>query len=93
MQEHFKSRFLSLNIQMHQEPVATDAVFSDTPAIDSGGVILAQLIVGKDTLVSGEYPMKSSKQFVNILEDNIRERCAMSKLISDYNRNTSKSKG
>ena len=30
------------------------------------------------------YPIHSSKQFVNTLEDNIRLMEAMSKLISDY---------
>ena len=39
---------------------------------------MAQVFVGKDSLVSDVYPMNFSKQFVNI-----RFR-AMSKLISDY---------
>ena len=34
-------------------------------------------------MVCDLYPLKSSKQFVNTLEDNIRERGAMDKLISD----------
>ena len=45
---------------------------------------MAQSFVGKDSLVSDVYPMHSSKQFFNTLEDNIRFRGAMSKLISDY---------
>ena len=57
-------------------------IFSDTPAIDSG-VTMAQIFIGKDSLVSDVYPMHYSKQFVNTLEDNIRFRGAMSKLISD----------
>ena len=60
-----------------------DTVFSDTPAINSG-VTMAQIFVGKDSLVSDVYPMHSSKQFVHTLEDNIRFRGAMSKLFSDY---------
>ena len=63
--------------------VATDTIFSDTPAIDSG-VNMAQIFVGKDFLVSDVYPMHFSKQFVNTLEDNIRFRGPRSKLISDY---------
>ena len=39
--------------------------------------MMAQIFVGKDSLVSDAYPMQSSKQFVNILEDNIRFRGAM----------------
>ena len=47
---------------------------------------MAQIFVGKDSLVSDGYPMQSSKQFVNTLEDrsSIILRGAMSKLISDY---------
>ena len=45
---------------------------------------MSQSLVGKDSLVSDVYPMQSSKQFVNTLEDSIRFRGAMSKLISDY---------
>ena len=66
---------------MH-EAVATDTVFSDTPAVDSG-VKQALVFVGRDTLVANAYPMKSGKQFVNTLEDNIRRQGAMDKLLSD----------
>ena len=45
---------------------------------------MALIFVGKDSLVSDVYPMQSSKQFLNTLEDNIRFRGAMSKVISDY---------
>ena len=83
MRKHFKSRFPAFNIPRRSEEVATDTIFSDTPAIDSG-VTLAQNFVGKRTLVTDVYPLKSQKQFVNTLEDNIRFRGAMTKLISDY---------
>ena len=65
---------------MVHEPVATDTLFSDTPAVDSG-VQQAQVFVGRDTLVAYAYPMKSGKQFVNTLEDNIRRRGAMDKIL------------
>ena len=45
---------------------------------------MAQILAGKDSLVSDVYPMHSSKQFVHTLEDKTRFRGAMSKLISDY---------
>ena len=83
MRKHIKSRFPALNIPRRSEEVATDTIFSDTPAIDSG-VTMAQSVVGKRTLVTDVYPLKSQKQFVNTLEDNIRFRGAMTKLISDY---------
>ena len=68
MRKHFKSRFLAFNIPCRNEAVSTDTIYSDTPAIDSG-VTMAQSFVGKDSLVSDVYPMHSSKQFVNTLED------------------------
>ena len=83
MRKHFKSRFPAFNIPRQSEEVATDTIFSDTPAIDSG-VTMAQNFVGKRTLVTDVYPLKSQKQFINTLEDNIRFRGAMTKLISDY---------
>ena len=82
MKKHVKSRNPALNIPRGHEAVATDTVFSDTPAVDSG-VKQAPVFVGRDTLVADAYPMKSGKQFVNTLEDNIRRRGAMDKLLSD----------
>ena len=83
MRKYFKSRFPAFNIPHRNEAVATDTIFPDTPAIDSG-ISMAQILIGKDSLVSDMYPMDSSKHFVNTLEDNIRFRGAMTKLISDY---------
>ena len=80
MKRHLKSRNPALNIPRRHEAVATDTVFSDTPAVDSG-VKQAQVFVGRDTLVADAYPMKSGKQFVNTLEDNIRRQGAMDKLV------------
>ena len=47
------------------------------------GVKQAQVFVGRDSLVADVYLMKSGKQFVHTLEDNIRRRGAMDKLLSD----------
>ena len=82
MKRHLKSRSPALNVPRRHGPVATDTIFSDTPAVDSG-VKQAQVFVGRDSLVADVYPMKSGKQFVNTLEDNIRRRGAMDKLLSD----------
>ena len=82
MKKHFKSPFPACNVARRNEPVATDTVYSDVPAID-GGQTAAQLFVGRKTLVTDAYGMTSDKQFVNTLEDNIRKRGAMDKLISD----------
>ena len=86
MRKHLKSRNPALNIPRRHEAVATDTVYSDTSVVDYG-VKQAQLFVGKESLVSDIYPMRSSKQFINTLEDNIRRRGAMDKLISDSAKN------
>ena len=75
-EKHLKSRNPALNIPRRHDSVATDTLFSDTPAVDSG-VKQAQVFVGRDTLMADAYPMKSGKQFVNTLEDNIRRQGAM----------------
>ena len=81
-EKHLKSRNHALNVPRRNEAVATDTVYSDTPAIDSG-VKQAQLFVGKESLVSDINPMRSGKQFVNTLEDNMHRCSPMDKLISD----------
>jgi hypothetical protein len=63
--------------------VATDTIFSDTPAL-SNGCYLAQIFVGLDTKVTDVYIMKQESDFVVTLQDNIRHRGAMSMLVSNY---------
>ena len=82
MKKHLESRSPALNIPRKHEAVATDTVFSDTPAVDSG-VKQAQVFVGRDTLVADADAMKSGKKFADTLEDNIRRQGAMDKLLSD----------
>ena len=82
IRQHWKSRFPACNVHRRNEAVATDTVFSDTPAVDSG-VKAAQIFIGRTSLVADVYGIKTDKEFVNTLEDNIRERGAMDKLISD----------
>ena len=82
LRQHWKSRFPACNVRRRNEAVATDTVYSDTPAVDSG-VKHAQLFIGRSSLVADVYGVKTDKEFVNTLEDNIRERGAMDKLISD----------
>jgi len=80
--KHYRSPFPACNVHRQSEPVATDTVYSDTPAIDCG-VTAAQFFVGTESLVCDVYPLQSDKQFVNVLQDNIRRWGAMTKLISD----------
>jgi hypothetical protein len=71
IQQHRKSRFPAFNVHRHNEAVATDTVFSDMPAVDSG-VKAAQIFIGRTSLVADVYGIKTDKEFVNTLEDNIR---------------------
>ncbi|ACI65686.1 predicted protein [Phaeodactylum tricornutum CCAP 1055/1] len=82
LRKHYQSRFPALNVHRRNKPVATNTIWSDTPAVDSGAKF-AQLFVGRRSLVTDVYPMKTEKEFVNALEDHIRFRGAMDKLISD----------
>ena len=81
IKKHFKSRNPVFNIPRRSEAVATDTIFSDTPAVDDGST-MAQFFCGRDTLVCDAYGIKSTKQFINTLSDNIRKRGAMDTLIS-----------
>ena len=82
IKKHFKSRNPVFNIPRRSEAVATDTIFSDTPAVDDGST-MAQFFCGCDTLVCDAYGIKSTKQFINTLSENIRKRGAMDTLISD----------
>ena len=82
IKKHFKSRNPVFSIPRCSEAVATDTIFSDTPAVDDGPT-MAQFFCGHDTLVCDAYGIKSTKQFINTLSDNIRKWGAMDTLISD----------
>ena len=82
MKKTYRSPFPGLNVHRRREAVATDTVYSDVPAIDDGSMA-AQIFVGRKSLVTDAYGVKTDKQFVNTLEDNICLRGAMDKLISD----------
>jgi len=83
LRKTFQSPNPAVNVPRRDEPVATDTIFSDVAAIDSG-CRCAQLFMGTNSHVVDAYGMKhSDKEFINTLEDNIRSRGAMNKLISD----------
>ena len=82
IKKHFKCRNPVFNIPRHSEAVATDTIFSDTPAVDDGST-MAQFFCGRDTLVCDAYGIKSTKQFIHTVSDNIRKRGAMNTFISD----------
>jgi hypothetical protein len=82
LKKWYKSLNLALNVCPHDKPVATDTIYSDTPAIDCG-VTSAQLFVSTKTHTADVYPIKFNKQFVNMLLDNITQHGTPTKLISD----------
>jgi hypothetical protein len=82
IKKHYKSSFPALNLQRRDERVTTDTVYSNAPDTDWGETC-AQIFVDTETLVTDVYGIKTVKQFVNTLEDNIRERGALSRLLSD----------
>ena len=82
IKNHFKPRNPVFIIPRCSEDVATDRIFSDTPAVDDGST-MAQFFCGHDTLVCDAYGIKSTKQFINTLSDNIRKWGATDTLISD----------
>ena len=82
LKKAYKSPFLALNVHHHGEPLGTDMVYVNTSAITSGAHS-AQFFVGLNSQVADIYGMKTDKQFVNTLLDNIRTRGAPTKLISD----------
>ena len=82
LKKQYRSPNPALNVHRRREPVATDYVYADVPAIDNGSMG-AQIFVGTESEVCDVQGLKSPSQFVNSLEDNIRKRGAMDKLISD----------
>jgi hypothetical protein len=82
LKKYYKSSFPALNVQRRDERVTRDTVYSNAPDID-GGETCAQIFVGTETLVTDIHDMKTEKQFVNTLKDNICERGALSRLLSD----------
>jgi hypothetical protein len=58
LKQHWRSSFPACNVKRRNEPVATDTVFSDTPAGDSG-FTAAQLFVGQHSLVADAYGLRA----------------------------------
>jgi hypothetical protein len=58
IRQHWKSRFPACNVRRRNEAVATDTVFSDTPA---SGVKAAQIFIGRTSLLADVYGLKIDK--------------------------------
>ena len=72
LNNHNKSIFTTMNVNLHVKNVDTDTIRYYTPAVDDGS-IFEQLFVGTNSIVSYVYHMKTDKKFVNRLEENICE--------------------
>ena len=82
LQRHYRSPFPALNVQRRNEALATDTVYADVPDIEHGHTA-AQFFVGLSSLVSDVYGVSSGGQFLKTLQDNVRQRGAPHKLVSD----------
>ena len=71
------------NFWQRNEPVASETIYAEEDAIGTNGQRMAQLFIGQKSLVINVFGMISTKEFVNTLEDVIRKRGAMDKLITD----------
>jgi hypothetical protein len=78
-----KSPYPANNVWRRNEPVASDTIYAEEDAIGTNGQRMAQLFIGRKSLVIDVFGMNSTKEFVNTLEDVIRKRGAMDKLITD----------
>jgi len=80
----FKSPNPALNIRQRKEPVATDSIFADVPAVDAPGSTGAQIFVGRSSLLTNCYGFCPVSEFPYNLLDNIRDWGAMDVLISNH---------
>jgi hypothetical protein len=85
LRKHFKSPNPAVNVRRRDEPVATDTIQSNVPAID-GGEKYAQIFVGMKSLITDVHGMKSPAQFPGVLTDKIITCSEPTKLISDSTR-------
>jgi hypothetical protein len=86
MSQHLRTWYRApnpaMNIPHRNEDLLTDYIYSDVPAIDDGSTG-AQVFFGRDTHVGDVYGLKSKGHFPNALQENIRQRGAPNRLISD----------
>ena len=60
MKKHYLSRFPAMNVSRRHEAVATDTIYSDTPAVDNGAKI-AQIFIGRESFFADVYGMNLTK--------------------------------
>jgi hypothetical protein len=86
MSSHLRKTFMApnpvLNIPRQPEALATDTIYSSSPAVDNDSS-MAQLFVGVDTFVTDVLPMCTEKQFKDKLLNILRFRGMSTKLFTD----------
>ena len=83
LRNQIKSPNPILNVKRRHEEVATDTMYSDTPAFETGSTA-AQFFIGRKSHFRSVRRLGSSdKDFKSTLEDEIRKYGAMDKLVSD----------
>ena len=82
IKHHFKPRNPVFIIPRCSEDLATDTIFSDTPAVDDGST-MTKFFYGHDTFACDTYGIKSTKQFISTLSSNTRKWGAMITLTRD----------
>ena len=78
----FKTTDPATYIARRIEAVLGDIIYSDTPAVD-GGKTASTIFFGLESHVTTAHGIKSDSQFVDTLQDEVRRRGAMDKLITD----------
>ena len=78
-----QSPYPAHNAWHRHEPVYSDTIYSEVPAIDTNGQTMAQIFIGHESLVIDVCGVSTEKEFVNAFEDITRKRGAMDKLIMD----------
>ena len=84
LKKRFKSQSPGTNIIHRREPDATDMVYSNTPAHDSG-VKNAHIFVGTESKLTNVFGARdgTAQTFLEALKDQVRFRGAPTKLIGD----------
>ena len=76
LRQTYRTPFPACNVLRRNESVGTDTVYSTTSSIGNGARI-AQIYFGRKTLVVDVCAMKTEKEFIHSLQENIRKRGAM----------------
>jgi hypothetical protein len=88
MRRHTKARFPGANVPHLPETVASDTLFSDTPALDDGvtghgGCTMIQIFHGCDSGLTEGIPMEKKSEFPDVFADFIHRWGAPANLFID----------